>query len=103
MAEPERTTSPASDSAGESDRISSALPSKLARSLAFLAILVGGLCGGLIGFAFIDTQCTGECSTWTGLGAIVGAVSAAAGVAVIAILTLRAMDEWETIRERDSQ
>ena len=87
----------------DADRIGSALPSVLARSVAFLAILVGGLCGGLIGYAFIDTQCESDCATWNGIGAIVGAVFAAVGVAVIAVLTLRAMDEWQTIQERDNQ
>lgn len=34
-----------------------ALPSVTARLLAFLAILVGGLCGGLIGWSVTDLQC----------------------------------------------
>lgn len=80
----------------------SALPSPLARGLAFVSILVAGLCGGLIGFAFTDLQCTGDCDTWIGAGTIIGAVIAAGGVAIVAILTLRAMDEWETVRARDA-
>lgn len=72
----------------------SALPPRGARWLAFASILVGGLCGGLIGFAYIDLQCEGDCGLWTGLGALVGAVAGAVGLAVVAILTLRAMDEW---------
>ena len=36
-----------------------ALPSVAARLLAFLAILVGGLCGGLIGWSVTDLQCGG--------------------------------------------
>ncbi|MGH9183082.1 MAG: hypothetical protein ACRDZ9_04605 [Acidimicrobiales bacterium] len=81
-----------------------ALPSVTARALAVLAILVGGACGGLIGWAVADVQCgaTGAptategagCSTVEGLGAFVGAVAGAAGVAVIAVLVLRAMAEW---------
>ncbi len=71
-----------------------AQPPRGARWLAFAAILVGGLCGGLIGFAFIDLQCEGDCSLWTGLGALVGALAGAVGLAVVAVLTLRAMDEW---------
>ena len=72
----------------------SALPPKGARWLAFASILVGGLCGGLIGFAYIDLQCEGDCALWTGLGALIGAVAGAVGLAVVAILTLRAMEEW---------
>jgi len=65
-----------------------------ARLLAFGAILVAGVCGGLIGYGFVDLQCTGSCGTQKGLGAFIGAVGAAIGVAVIAVLTLRAMGEW---------
>ena len=72
----------------------SALPPKGARWLAFAAILLGGLCGGLIGLAYIDLQCDGDCGLWTGLGTLIGAVAGAVGLAVVAILTLRAMDEW---------
>jgi hypothetical protein len=72
----------------------SAAPSVGARVLAFAAILVAGVCGGLIGYAFMDLQCSGDCSVQKGLGALVGSVGAAIGVAVIAVLTLRAMGEW---------
>jgi hypothetical protein len=66
--------------------------------LAFTAIVVGGLCGGLIGYAVADLQCVEGCGgTRAGIGAVVGAVVAAAGVAVVAVLVLRAMAEWRTI------
>ena len=86
-----------------------ALPSVAARVLAFLAILVGGLCGGLIGYAFTDLQCGPEhpakaaahapkqddgCDAWSGLGGVVGAVVGAGGTGVVAVLVLRAMSEW---------
>ncbi len=80
------------------DRLSpqerAALPPRAARWLAFVSILIGGLCGGVIGFAFIDLQCDGNCSLWTGLGALVGATAGALGLTVVAILTLRSMEEW---------
>jgi hypothetical protein len=72
----------------------SAAPSALARALALAAIIIGGVCGGLIGYAFVDLQCTGNCSTANGLGLLIGAVASAAGVAVIVVLALRAMGEW---------
>jgi hypothetical protein len=72
----------------------SAAPSVGARVLAFASILVAGACGGLIGYAFMDLQCDGSCGVQKGLGALVGSVGAAVGVAVIAVLTLRAMGEW---------
>jgi hypothetical protein len=62
--------------------------------MAFLAIIVGGLAGGLIGFGFVDLQCTGDCTTAAAIGAAIGAVVAAAGTAIVAVLGLRAMGEW---------
>jgi hypothetical protein len=41
----------------------------------------------------------GGCTTNEGIGAIVGGVIAAVGVAVVAVLVLRAMGEWKTIKE----
>lgn len=79
----------------------SALPSVTARVLAFLAIVIGGVAGGFIGYAFVDLQVTGDDSLWVGLGALFGAVAAAIGTAVVVVLTLRAMGEWRTIQERD--
>ncbi|HEX6420711.1 MAG TPA: hypothetical protein VFZ77_19570 [Acidimicrobiales bacterium] len=78
----------------------SALPSTGARVLAFVAILVGGLCGGLIGWAFVDLQCEGDCGVAAGIAGLVGAVAGAAGVAVVAVLALRAMGEWRTVQHR---
>jgi hypothetical protein len=62
--------------------------------VAFLAILVSGLCGLLIGRALVDIQCDGDCALAAGIGAVAGAVVAAGGVAVVAVLVLRAMSEW---------
>ena len=81
------------------ERPLSALPSPLARGVAFTAILVAGVCGALIGWSFVDLQCHGDCTTPSGIGALVGGVSAALGVAVVAVLTLRAMGEWKRIKE----
>ncbi|HEX5365042.1 MAG TPA: hypothetical protein VFW63_00040 [Acidimicrobiales bacterium] len=79
----------------------SALPSTAARVLAFASILAGGLCGGLIGWALVDLQCEGDCGAVTGGAALAGAVVGAAGVAVVAVLALRAMGEWRTIRHQE--
>jgi hypothetical protein len=75
----------------------SALPPVVARVLAFVAILVGGACGAVIGAAVVDIQCTGDCTDAAALGGVVGAITGAAGVAVVAVLALRAMGEWRTI------
>jgi hypothetical protein len=78
------------------DYAPTALPSTGARVLAFAAILVGGLCGGLIGYGFMDLQCGGDCGLLAGVVGLVGAVVGAVGVGVVAVLALRAMAEWST-------
>lgn len=80
-----------------SDRPLSALPSTVARVVAFSSIVVAGLAGGTIGFALVRVQCTGECALPMGVGMLVGSVSFALGMSVVAVLGLRAMGEW---RER---
>ena len=82
------------------DRPLSALPSRTARIVAFVSVLVSGLAGGAIGYALVDVQCTGECAVPAGLGMLIGSVSFAAGMSVVAVLGLRAMGEW---RERGDQ
>ena len=90
-----------------------ALPSVTARWLAFLAILICGACGGLIGWSVTDLQCGNDddprvavadgrdpdegeegCSTWAAGGAAVGALMGAGGTAIVSVLVLRAMAEW---------
>ena len=82
------------------DRPLSALPSRRARALAFAAILVAGGCGALIGSSFVGLQCD-DCTAATGAGAIIGGLVAAAGVAVVAVLVLRAMGEWHRLEMGD--
>jgi hypothetical protein len=93
----------------------SSAPPRVARLLAFVAIVVAGACGGLIGWSITDLQCGGDdapavvggppvaddaggtepgCGLAAGLGALTGALVAAGGVAVIAVLVLRARAEW---------
>jgi hypothetical protein len=78
----------------------SAIPPPVARVLAFVTVLIGGLAGGLIGYGFVDLQCTGDCTTASAVGAVIGAILAAAGVAVVAVLALRAMGEWRQLQDR---
>lgn len=76
----------------------SALPPVAARALAFAAIIIGGIAGGFIGYAFGDLG--GFSRFATGALLLAGALLAAGGVAVVAVLTLRALGEWQTIRAR---
>jgi len=79
----------------EEARPLSALPSRRARALAFASILLAGVCGGLIGSAFVELQCATGCRGRSGLGGLIGALAGAGGVAVVAVLVLRAMGEWQ--------
>lgn len=81
------------------ERPLSAIPSPGARALAFVAILLGGFAGGLIGYTLVSLQCDGTCAVQKGLGAWVGAVVGAVGAAIVAILVLRAQGEWRELAD----
>ncbi len=86
--------------------LDAAVAPRSARILAFVSVLIGGICGGLIGWALVRIQDTDRRlhvirhnPVGQGLGLLVGAVIGAVGVAVVAVLVLRAMQEWHTIQE----
>jgi hypothetical protein len=83
------------------ERPLSALPSPAARAAAFAAILIAGLAGGLIGYALVNIQCDGQCAVPLGIGTFVGAVGAAGGMSIVAVLVLRAIGEWREIVRRE--
>lgn len=85
----------------DSDQVLSALPSVGVRIAAFAAICLSGLAGALIGYSLIALQCDGECGLAKGLGLLIGALTAATGMAVVAILVMRALGEWREISDRD--
>jgi hypothetical protein len=78
----------------------SALPSPAARVAAFAAICLAGLAGALIGYSLVELQCEGDCALPLGLGLFVGAVVAAGGMSVVAVLVLRALGEWRELQDR---
>ncbi len=65
--------------------------------LAFVAIVIAGLSGAVVGFAVVDVDCAegADCSTANAVGAIIGGLVGAGGVAIVSVLVLRAMSEWE--------
>jgi hypothetical protein len=83
------------------ERPLSAIPPVTARVIAFAAILLGGLAGGMIGFALVDLQCDGDCSLAKGLGILAGSLICAIGMAIVSVLALRAMGEWREISDRE--
>ncbi len=80
----------------------SALPSVGVRIGAFVAICLSGLAGGLIGYSLISLQCEGDCALPLGLGLLTGAVIAAGGMAIVAVLVMRALGEWREVEGRTS-
>ena len=88
---------PGAGEPASADYAPTSLPSRGARILAFVAIVVGGLCGGLIGYGFTDLQCTGGCTGLAGGIGLLGAAVGAVGVGVVAVLALRAMGEWRSV------
>lgn len=78
-----------------------AAPSLAARVLAFAAIVAAGLFGGLIGWGTADLL-AGD-AVWSAVGGLTGAVVGAVGVGVVASLTLRAMNEWTSVRHPEAE
>lgn len=58
---------------------------------------MAGVLGGVIGFGLGDVSNNDDRSAAPLLGAIVGAVIAAGGVGIVAVLVLRAQAEWRRI------
>ena len=69
------------------------LPGRGAFVLAFSAVVVAGVLGGIIGYGIVDV--TSDSGFFAFVGALVGALVGAVGVAVVAVLVLRAMSEWK--------
>lgn len=80
---------------------STSAPSRTARLLAVSSILLAGLCGGLVGYVVMDLQCRDGCSNTAGLVGVASAVGCAVGVAVVAVLALRASAEWNEREARE--
>ena len=79
----------------------SALPSPAARVAAFVSILLAGAAGGIIGYSLVRIQAEGDRGLPLGIGLFVGAVVAAAGMSVVAVLVLRAVGEWREVQHRN--
>ena len=84
------------------ERPLSALPSPLARIIAFVSVLLGGLAGALIGYTLVDIQYDGTSTTPLGLGLLIGSIISAGGTAIIAVLVLRATGEWRDLSDSRS-
>jgi hypothetical protein len=76
------------------------LPSRNAFLAAFFGVVVAGVLGGIIGYGVGDVMSSGDAAARFA-GTIVGAVGAAAGVGIVAVLVLRAMAEWRRQLSRE--
>ena len=83
------------------DRPLSAIPPVGVRIGAFVAIILSGFAGGLIGYSLVHLQCDGDCALPEGIGLLVGAVMAAGGMAIVAVLVMRALGEWRETTDRE--
>jgi hypothetical protein len=72
------------------------LPSRTAFLLAFGAVVLAGVLGGIIGYGVADVGSDSDAARL--LGTFIGAVIGATGVGVVAVLVLRAMAEWSRQR-----
>jgi hypothetical protein len=69
-------------------------PPRGAFLLAYLGVVLAGLFGGAIGYGLVNVSSTGGTAVEKAIGALVGAIVAAVGVGIVAVLALRAMAEW---------
>jgi hypothetical protein len=85
----------------ETDRPLSAIPPVGVRVAAFAAICLSGIAGAIIGYSLVELQCDGSCTIPQGIGILTGAPAAAAGMAVVAVLVMRALGEWRETSDRE--
>ena len=45
----------------------------------------------MIGYSFVEQQCTADCTVWKGVGLVIGALVASVGVAIVAVAHLAAL------------
>ncbi len=75
----------------------SALPSAFARGVAFASIMLAGALGAVLGYGIGKVFDRKGSSLYLGVSALIGALIVASGVAVVAVLVLRAMGEWRAL------
>jgi len=68
------------------------LPSRGVYLVAFGAVVLAGLLGGIIGYGIADVGSGTDLARF--VGTVLGSVIAAGGVGIVAVLVLRAMAEW---------
>jgi hypothetical protein len=77
------------------------LPSRTAFLLAFLSVVIAGCFGGIIGYGLADISAEEGGGAGPVFAALLGAVLAAGGVGIVAVLVLRAQAEWHKTAPED--
>ncbi|MGZ4735059.1 MAG: hypothetical protein ACXVKA_03200 [Acidimicrobiia bacterium] len=77
-------------------------PPRGAFLIAYASVVLAGLFGGAIGYGLVNASSSSGSGTAKAIGALIGAVGAAIGVGVVAVLALRAMAEWRRPPGADS-
>jgi len=62
---------------------------------AFVAVVLAGVFGAVIGAGLVRVGCTGSCHTAQGVATVVGGLLGAGGVGIVVVLVLRARAEWK--------
>lgn len=78
-----------------------ATPPAKARWFAFASILLGGTLGAAVGFGVGDVMGAGS-ANWSAVGALLGGLTGAVGVGIVANLALRAMNEWKAVEHPEA-
>ena len=74
------------------DEVPPMLPSRGVYLLAFGAVVLAGVLGGIIGYGIADVGSDSAAARF--VGTLLGSIIAAGGVGIVAVLVLRAMAEW---------
>jgi hypothetical protein len=67
--------------------------------MAYIAILLGGLAGGCLGYAVVDLQSDHPHGVAQGLGILIGSIAMAGGMSIVSVLVLRALGEWREVAD----
>ncbi|MEL6892620.1 MAG: hypothetical protein AAFP84_13550 [Actinomycetota bacterium] len=98
---PTPNRSPVTPDDPDGERPLSALPPVGVRLGAFAAVCLSGLAGAVIGYSLVSLQCDGDCAVPLGIGILVGALIASIGMAIVAVLVMRALGEWREVEDRE--
>ena len=60
-------------------------------------MLAAGMLGAVAGYGVVDLLCDGSCAVWLVGGAMLAALIASFGAAILAVVGLRAAGYWQSV------